>query len=101
MSAEWQCADCGETARPNERTQAYLTHADTCPAGRAGDDQMALDREWFEQHPGAESYVRPRQPFEMAEVLPRPPFGWTWMVEVTYVADGVRMKRPFAIRVMR
>jgi hypothetical protein len=101
MSAKWQCPDCNEIARPTEISSAHLTHADTCPAGLAGDRQMDLDREWFEQHPDAKSYVRPRQPFEFDEVLPPAPFGWTWMVEVTQVAQGVRRKAPFAIQVMR
>jgi hypothetical protein len=101
VSEQWQCADCGEVARPTDQHPVHLTHLDTCPAGRAGDAQMTLDREWFEQHPDAKSYVRPLQPFEMDGVLPRAPFGWTWMVEVTPVAKGVRLKKPFAMRVFR
>ena len=49
-----QCSDCGK-----QSVSGRLVHESTCPAARALDDQMVLDRDWFEAWPGAVHRCRP------------------------------------------
>ncbi|MGH3700647.1 MAG: hypothetical protein ACRDRU_20665 [Pseudonocardiaceae bacterium] len=56
------CPDCGARA-----TDQQLTHAQTCPFGRAVDERIAADRRWFAAHPNATQYRRPPDWTETAQ----------------------------------
>ena len=81
------CPDCG--AKPVNR---QFTHQATCPIGLAVDAMMAADREWFEQHPGADHYYRSVTNAEVAEfsILGERPVG---KVLVHQVEPGLRMRQ--------
>lgn len=92
------CPDCGAQTVQGEDGKWTLTHEATCPAGNAVDDVSAMDAQYFEDHPDADSYVRPAIALEMAGVLPPAPFGHQWMIEVTRIGPGVRSRRSFLAR---
>ena len=54
------------------------------------DSACAVDRAYFEAHPGEKSYVRPLVPGECWPLDPR-----ANMVEVVKLGPGARVRRPF------
>jgi len=80
-----------------------LEHVATVPYGEdAGPDTAAdVDRQWFENNPGRDVYVRRPIPGEWGPCgngLPGPPPpGLCVMVEVEQLSPGARMRRPVVL----
>jgi hypothetical protein len=86
------CADCTAVL-----VDSHLTHDSTCPVGVAEDERLAADRRYFEDHPGAQSFVRQITQSEITELrlVGRIPPGWSaaGTIEVVQIRPGVRLRR--------
>jgi hypothetical protein len=86
------CPDCTGVVKNN-----HLEHDNSCPVGRAEGERSAADRRYFEDHPGAQRFVRPITPSEVIELrlVGQIPPGWTAVgsIEVIQIRPGVRARR--------